>query len=263
MEQKKLLVIGIVAMISTITFATENVNTESYQYYSQFGQDKFFHETFFTNKRNGIFVDIGAADGITYSNTYFFEKYLDWRGICIEPVPRMFQYLQKNRSSHCIQGCIADFHGPSKFAVKGLYSGLVHTLNPKDVFGRTILHQLKTGECSTIDVPCFLLDEILDCYNIRHIDLLTIDTEGSEYDILKTVDFKKIIIDCIVVEVNVPDDMRIKDLLESNGYTFVKREYVDEYYVRNDFIRQKRDSSYTPEMITAIHENPFLENLIE
>ena len=51
-------------------------------YKSQFGQDKFLNENIFKNKRNGVFIDIGAHDGITYSNSYVFEKQLDWTGIC-------------------------------------------------------------------------------------------------------------------------------------------------------------------------------------
>ena len=42
------------------------------EYYSQYGQDKFLTEFLFKNKKNGIFVDIGANDGISFSNSYFF-----------------------------------------------------------------------------------------------------------------------------------------------------------------------------------------------
>lgn len=51
------------------------------QYFSQFEQDKFLNEKFFKNKKNGVFIDIGAHNGINLSNTYFFEKKLNWRGI--------------------------------------------------------------------------------------------------------------------------------------------------------------------------------------
>ena len=57
---------------------TVSINT----YKSQFGQDRWLNETIFRNKQNGLFVDVGAHDGVTFSNSYFFEKHLlsyqDW-----------------------------------------------------------------------------------------------------------------------------------------------------------------------------------------
>ena len=50
----------------------------------------------FKNKRDGFFLDIGANDGITLSNSYFFEKELGWKGICFEPLKNAFQKLQND-----------------------------------------------------------------------------------------------------------------------------------------------------------------------
>src|SRR5260221_7249446 len=83
-------------------------------YYSQCGQDQFLYENFFRTKREGVFVDIGAHDGIFYSNTKFFEE-LGWQGLCIEPIPEVFEQLKKNRKAICIQGCISDQVGKSSF----------------------------------------------------------------------------------------------------------------------------------------------------
>ena len=60
------------------------------KYYSQFEQDKFIYENYFINKTKGYFVDIGAHDGITFSNSKFFEE-LGWDGVCIEPNPKIFE----------------------------------------------------------------------------------------------------------------------------------------------------------------------------
>ena len=78
------------------------------KYYSQSGQDKFINEKLFKEKRNGIFLDIGANDGITLSNTYFFEKELGWKGICFEPLLEAFNKLQKSRSSININACASN-----------------------------------------------------------------------------------------------------------------------------------------------------------
>lgn len=53
------------------------------------------NERFFKNLKNGVFFDIGAHDGVSLSNTYFFEKELGWSGICLEPIPEVFERLKK------------------------------------------------------------------------------------------------------------------------------------------------------------------------
>jgi len=69
-------------------------------YKSQIGQDKYVLDNIFANKKNGYFIELGGADGVTYSNTYYMEKELDWNGICIEPNPKYKECLKKNRNCH-------------------------------------------------------------------------------------------------------------------------------------------------------------------
>ena len=66
-------------------------------YYSQSGEDNFLNANYFKNKTNGTFIELGALDGVLYSNTKFFEDTLGWSGILIEPHPYKFQELTKNR----------------------------------------------------------------------------------------------------------------------------------------------------------------------
>jgi hypothetical protein len=58
---------------------------------------------YFKGKKDGFFIDIGAYDGITISNTYALEK-IGWKGICVEPVPEIYDRLIKNRKCECIKG---------------------------------------------------------------------------------------------------------------------------------------------------------------
>ena len=74
---------------------------------SQLGQDKIVDE-YFRGKRHGVFVDIGAYDGLTFSNTLMLERERDWTGICIEPLPDIFAELRKNRRCICVQACIGN-----------------------------------------------------------------------------------------------------------------------------------------------------------
>jgi len=66
-------------------------------YFSQNGQDEFFLEELFVGQDSGFFVDIGANDGVTFSNTYALER-KGWRGLCVEPHPDVFEQLRRNRS---------------------------------------------------------------------------------------------------------------------------------------------------------------------
>ncbi len=59
-------------------------------YYSQHRQDEYLFKNFFYDTYNGVFVDVGAHDGIDLNNTLFFEKELHWKGINIEPIPSVF-----------------------------------------------------------------------------------------------------------------------------------------------------------------------------
>lgn len=69
-------------------------------FYSQCGEDQFLNENFFKNKMNGVYVELGALDGILYSNTKFFEDTLNWSGVLIEPHPNKFDFLKKNRPNN-------------------------------------------------------------------------------------------------------------------------------------------------------------------
>ena len=91
----------------------------SLKYYSQFGQDKFCYENFFINKEDGFFLEIGALDGIKFSNTYFFEK-RGWKGICVEPSPKKFSLLEKNRNCICEQLAVSDVSG-EKFSFMDIH----------------------------------------------------------------------------------------------------------------------------------------------
>jgi hypothetical protein len=79
-------------------------------YYSQLGQDSFVDELL-NKKENGFFIEIGANDGKSHSNTLFFEEKRNWLGICVEPLLDKFQELNEFRKSINLNICISDFDG--------------------------------------------------------------------------------------------------------------------------------------------------------
>lgn len=214
-------------------FFSHGLRGKAPRYYSQMKQDKYVHEHFFKDFSNGFFVDIGAHDGISYSNTYFFEKYLGWTGICVEPLPNVFEKLRKNRACICVNACICDVAGTGKFLeIRGapeMLSGLIAKYDARH-YDRVRSELRQGGSSRVIDVPCITFNDLMEKYNITHIDYLSVDTEGGEFDIIASIDLKNIDIDIIDVEVNFEDQTNIREYLTQNGYRFVTRLKIDEIY---------------------------------
>lgn len=209
-------------------------------YHSQCGQDQFVHEHYFTCLKNGVFVDIGAHDGISLSNTYFFEKEMGWSGICIEPIPKVFAQLKMNRKAVCVQGCISDNPGAHQFLmISGpteMLSGLVDRYDPRhlDRIHREIA--AGGGSYETIDVQCYLLTDLLEENGISHIHFLSIDTEGGEFEILTSIDFSRVEIDVMTIENNY-NDPRFVPFLAERGFRFVRSLEQDMIFLNDKFFR--------------------------
>lgn len=205
------------------------------KYYSQFEQDKIVYENYFKDKTNGYFVDIGAHNGIEFSNSKFFEE-IGWNGVCVEPNPVVFEQLQSVRSCKCVQKAVADRIGIAQFfqILEGadMLSGLVDEFTQKGI--KNIYSNLENIDSgfNYIEVELDLFDNIVDQ---TEIDFLSIDTEGNELKILQTINFSKYNIKVITLENN-EYDSRFIDFLTPKGFTFVKRLGCDELYINNNLI---------------------------
>lgn len=204
-------------------------------YYGQYRQDKFFNEQFFKNKKNGVYVDIGAYDGISFSNTYFFDKELGWKGICIEPNPDVFKELFENRpNAICLPLCISNYNGQAYFLKvhppHEMLSGIVNEFDPRQL--ARIDHDMQGISQHTTVMPVEVrkISDILIEHGLYEIDLLTIDVEGAEKTILSDIDFKKFNIRYIVVENNFHES-GIAEYLLQQGYRIVKRS-DDDFFER-------------------------------
>lgn len=189
-------------------------------YYSQAGQDKWIAEHLYFGKKEGVFVDIGAHDGIAFSNTYFFEK-MGWNGFAIEPNPEVYARLANNRRCTVINGCIAPKTGKNIFRVVTGYpemlSGLVSEYDVRHLerIEREIL--LHDGTYKDIELTCYSFNDLMDNNCITNIDYLNIDVEGVEYKILSSIDFDRITIGALSVENNYID-CKIPELLIRSGF---------------------------------------------
>jgi FkbM family methyltransferase len=184
-------------------------------YYSQLGQDLFVLETL-KMKKNGFFVEIGAGDGKHLSNTYLLEKEFNWDGILVEPNKSSFESCAKLR--HC-----------------KVVNKLILNLEISTV----LFHEKRIGEFSfsegygdnnsvdvvdSYEVEVIKFEELFSNFSIiPDIDFLSIDTEGSEVEILSSIDFSKYSPSIICVEHNYVKSNRlyIKKFLKLNGYKIV------------------------------------------
>jgi len=195
---------------------------------SQIGQDLNVVKTY-KEKQNGFFIEIGASDGINLSNTYLLEKEYNWKGICIEPIPTIYEKLVINRQkSICCDNAVyhtSDLTVDFDIAQESLLSGISEYID---------CHKKRIGiNKKTIQVKTISLVDLLDKYNAPNfIEYLSLDTEGSEYEILKSFNFDKYIFGLIDVEHNYIQPRRndIKNLLLSKGYVYIGPNNFDDCY---------------------------------
>lgn len=201
-------------------------------FYSQDGQDKYIADLL-QNKREGVFVDIGAYDGVTFSNTLVFEKELGWTGICVEPNPVAFEKLAEERNCICLNYCINDKEGTFKFlAVKGwgvMLSGLLDFFDQKhlDRIDRTI--EEHGGSKSVIEIPALPMHEIFRRNSIKNVDYCNIDVEGGEMSVLKSIDFSAVTIKLFTIENNYNTTV-VSDFLKEHGYSLIGKVGADDVF---------------------------------
>ncbi|AYV75153.1 MAG: FkbM family methyltransferase [Terrestrivirus sp.] len=195
--------------------------------YSQLGQDIYVLQKY-QHKKNGFFVEVGACDGIYLSNTYLLETQYDWKGICIEPIPHWFNECVKNRpNSICIQDAVysendltLEFNIADSHVLSGITAHVdkhVHSLNG----GRKINVNTKT------------LTWILDAHNApQFIEYLSLDTEGSEFEVLKGINFDKYKFGIIDIEHNYiePRRTQMREFLLLKNYIYVGQNDFDDRY---------------------------------
>lgn len=199
------------------------------KYYSQYGQDEYVHKQFFYDLREGMFVDVGAHDGVTINNTLFFEETLGWKGINIEPIPAVFESLKSNRPNCININCAVSTEESDNsyfFLAIGyaeMLSGLVNTYDPRHYQRLEIENQIHSGQKEIIQVKTRKLETIFDEHSIKHVHYLTIDTEGAEFEVVKSINFDKVFIDLIQFEDNYSDTgAQIVDYLKTKRYKLVK-----------------------------------------
>ena len=157
-------------------------------------------------KRCGTFIEAGANDGQTQSNTLYFEQYLGWSGLLVEPVPSLAEQCSRNRP-----GCwVANFAlvplGDAPTEIEMWSCGLMSFVEGSFKTEEEASSHLRTSQdCEQpkperARVPTRSLSALLDEYRMPRVDLLSLDVEGFEAPALRGIDFNRHVIDYILVE---------------------------------------------------------------
>jgi hypothetical protein len=197
--------------------------------FSQLGQDLEVLKIY-NHKKGGYFIEVGANDGIKYSNTYLLETKYNWKGICCEPIPKLFEQLVINRpQSICFDEAVyseSSLTVTFDIANNSVLSGISEYID---------MHkECVDADKTTIQVQTISLLDVLNKANApTFIEYMSLDTEGTEYEILKNFDFKKYTFGLIDVEHNYcePRRSQIHKLLISNGYLYKGENEFDDMYV--------------------------------
>jgi len=203
--------------------------------WSQYGQDAYLRSTYLQGVDKGFFLELGALDGLRHSNTKSFED-IGWSGICIEAHPELFKLLVQNRDCICVEALISSRASEiSKFLAidpngpVGL-SGLVKDYDPRHI--QRIRNECRAAGVSAneISIASRTLAEILNEHEVKHIDFFSLDVEGSELDVLLSVDYDYTSFGVLLVENNYLTT-ECEDFLASKGYRKAERRHVDDIYV--------------------------------
>ena len=198
---------------------------------SQLKQDLFVLSQLH-NKRNGFFVEFGATNGIDLSNTYLLEKEYEWKGILAEPAKCWHEDLKKNRNCHIENYCV----WKDSVSILSFNEVDVAELSTINDFSSSDGHRETRNHGKTYDVQSISLNDLLRKYNApREIDYLSIDTEGSEFEILSNFNFSEYSFNVITCEHNyTPMREKIFDLLTEKGYTRVHQNLsqFDDWYIK-------------------------------
>ena len=183
----------------------------AYEHTTQLNQDVF--ALLINRFRPGYFLEIGANDGFTLSNTVYLEEHFQWTGALIEANPKYAGSLRRRLQSKILNVAVASVTGEADFVDAGLYGGLSGLMDAT--------HADYTAGAPVISVPCLPLNAVLDEIQAPgRIDFVSIDVEGGELPIVEQMTGGSTRYRCGCIETNRRADDRktIIRLLEASGY---------------------------------------------
>jgi FkbM family methyltransferase len=229
-----------------------NIHENNIQFYSQQVDncmtDKILFEKFINVKNcNGVFLELGACDGVYLSNTYALEKYLGFTGVLIEPGEKFFNNLIKNRPN-CknFNYLVGTNEGEIDYIGDATgVGGALHILEKTHDYGHNYwIDTWKLNKNNITKVSCRKLSDILKEANIKYIDFWSLDVEGAELEVLKTMDWSiPVYFICMEVtawgEIGKQNIEECRQILRANGFTTDGKRYgLDEFWINENYFRK-------------------------
>lgn len=209
-------------------------------FYSQDRQDSYLENNIFKGLQNGFYVDVGAHDGLTFSNSYFFDKERNWKGICIEPLPEVYNKLCRNRNNSINLNLAIDKKSDivnfvSNNGYTEMLSGIQEYLDQRHINRINTENALTGANTNIIQVRTKPLKDIFTENKIKHVNYLSIDVEGAEKQVIESIDFDQVFIDVIGFENNYSDvSQPIIDYLRSKNYVLLSYKGTDIMMIHSD-----------------------------
>lgn len=151
----------------------------------------------YLNFDKGFFVEAGANDGVSQSNTLYFERYQNWKGLLIEPIPELAKQCQDNRPNCIVENCALVPFDYQSSTIEMHYCNLMSLVKGSQKSETEELRHIERG-CKVqniasyeLSVPAKTLTSVLDYHSVEHIDLLSLDVEGYELNVLRGLDFER------------------------------------------------------------------------
>jgi len=199
-------------------------------------------------KQPGFFIEAGACGGEHLSNSLYFEVKHNWTGLLAEPSPDFHdQLIKKNRKAWILPHCLSTTRKVEtvEFDAAKFNGGIIQPdkILPSDL-GREVPRTEEKRWGKTITAQCFPLQSVLVALGNPIVDYFSLDVEGSEFPILKSLDWDNVNISIISVEMNHAGDIfegtfqDIRDFMDSKGYAFVGTIKIDDIFLKKELMKK-------------------------
>lgn len=195
--------------------------------YHDLYNDLFYRDIIFPEKTDGYFVEVGALDGVRMSQSYLFEKALNWKGIVVEPNPVWKDSIFLNRTCNISTEAISDKIGIESFECREIegFSGLKSTVN----------ESRSSNIVDEFDVETITLSDLFNKFNAPDIiDWVAIDTEGAECIILNQFFLENTKYRINLLSFETADEMGADETMKNTPYLRIKNPYLDFVKISKD-----------------------------
>ena len=165
---------------------------------SQAGQDLYVYERFFRHRPGpGVYLEFGARDGVVHSNSYAFEQ-RGWRGFCVEPTDEFHRLVRNRPGCWNYHGAVAARAGARRFVFskKGGFSGFADDMDP----ARLEAMRRRGKVARETSVACYTVAGLMRERRVERLDYVSVDVEGAELEVLRSVDWAATPADVVQVE---------------------------------------------------------------